>query len=82
MSVALDASSLQHYSSGVFDPFFGCSKTDLDHAVLMVGYGVEPAGIFSSEKPYWWIKNSWGSSWGINGFFKIKRGSGTCGINT
>lgn len=79
LSVALDAELLQFYHKGVFDPIF-CSKTSLDHAVLMVGFGTEK-DLFRT-KPYWKIKNSWGPKWGENGYFRIYRGAGTCGINT
>lgn len=75
MSVALNASRLMHYKKGIFDPkLFKCS-THMNHAVLMVGFGKEKG------KDYWTIKNSWGEKWGENGYFRIKRGSGTCGIN-
>ena len=48
----------------------------LDHAVLLVGWGVE------GDKPYWTVKNSWATKWGEDGYFRILRGKGTCGINT
>ena len=76
LSVGLDASGIQFYRSGVFDPWF-CDAGSLNHAVLMVGYGQS-----ALKKDYWTIKNSWGSKWGESGYFRIKRGSGTCGINT
>lgn len=79
LSVALDASLLQFYHKGVYNPIF-CSKTELDHAVLMVGFGTEKD--FFRTKPYWKIKNSWGPKWGEKGYFRIYRGAGTCGINT
>lgn len=80
ISVALDARWLQLYTGGVYDPPL-CSKTALDHAVLLVGYGTEEGtGIFSKGKDYWLVKNSWTEKWGDAGYFKIARGNNTCGI--
>jgi len=75
LSVGMNAASLQFYRSGVFNPFF-CNGKELDHAVLLVGFGTD------GKNPYWEVKNSWGTKWGEDGYFRIKRGSGKCGINT
>ncbi len=54
LSVALNAELLQFYHKGVFDPI-ACDPSNLDHAVLMVGWGVDNS-VFE-KKPYWIIKN-------------------------
>lgn len=74
LSVALDATYLQFYKKGISAPIF-CSKKTLNHAVLMTGYGVDNGTAF------WNVKNSWGATWGENGYFRMKRGVGMCGIN-
>lgn len=63
------------YKSGVYTTD-SCKNgpDDVNHAVLAVGYGVEN-GI-----PYWILKNSWGTTWGDNGYFKMERGKNLCGI--
>ena len=75
LAVALNADPLQSYSSGILDKTSSaCPSSGINHAVTMVGYGTD-------SKPYWIIKNSWGKYWGESGYFRIRRGNGTCGIN-
>jgi cathepsin L len=77
-SVCIDASnwSFQLYSSGIYDEP-ACSSSSLDHAVGCVGYGSE------NGVNYWIIRNSWGTSWGEEGYMRlIKDKNNECGTAT
>jgi len=78
LSVAVEADMWQFYWGGVF--YLPCG-TDLDHAVLVTGYGTE-TDIFFQKMPFWTVKNSWGEDWGSSGYIYVERGNGKCGINT
>jgi len=71
------------YGGGVMDDPACCDAAydsncvyNLNHAILVVGYGHE------SGQDYWLIKNSWGSRWGDNGYIKLKKGTGHCGVGS
>ena len=76
LAIALNADPLQTYSSGILDlTSTKCPSSGINHAVTLVGYGS------TSSLDYWIVKNSWGKSWGEQGYFRIRRGNGTCGVN-
>jgi len=62
------------YGGEIFDDCTVPEGAKHDHGVTVVGYGNE------NGLDYWLIKNSWGKNWGKEGFMKLKRGVGMCGI--
>lgn len=65
----------KYYSKGILNEKY-CG-TDLDHVILLTGMNDE------GRNPYWTVKNSWGTGWGMKGFanIAITDGDGVCGIN-
>merc|ERR1740128_196993 len=76
---------LRPYSEGVYHHDFALDKLHsgefnpfelTNHAVLITGYGT------LDGVKFWNVKNSWGTDWGNNGFFKIQRGNDECAIES
>ena len=70
LSVCVDASDWGGYTGGIKTT---CGHST-DHCVQLVGYGSE-GGV-----DYWKVRNSWGSSFGENGFIRLKIGGNLCNI--
>lgn len=63
-----------HYKSGVYSHQTGSMLGG--HAIKIIGYGTE------NNTPYWLVQNSWTTTWGDGGYFKIRRGTDECGIES
>ena len=89
IAIEADTRTFQLYSQGIYSDFEGCngnsktkgvnSQPNIDHAVVLVGYGTE------NGQDYYILRNSWGNTWGENGYQRISRGTqygpfGMCGV--
>lgn len=86
MAVAFEVyNDFMNYKSGVYhhtglqDRFNPFEITN--HAVLLVGYGTDMRDP-SMPQDYWLVKNSWGTGWGEEGYFRIRRGTDECSIES
>ncbi len=81
IAIQADSRSFQLYTSGVYDDP-KCYTGQLDHAVNLVGYGHDT----TSGKDFYYLRNSWGTDYGENGYVRIARNSvasstvGVCGL--
>ncbi|ACZ63497.1 cathepsin [Pieris rapae granulovirus Wuhan] len=72
ISMAVDIIDVIDYKEGITDI---CENMNgLNHAVLLVGYGVH------NNIPYWIMKNSWGEEWGEKGYLRVQRNINSCGL--
>ncbi len=77
LPTVINATPLKDYTGGIIDLSpSDCPESGINHYVTLVGYGSEDG------KDYWIVRNCWGINWGEDGYFRIKRGEQTCGINT
>jgi C1A family cysteine protease len=72
LSVCVDASEWSSYSSGVF--MASECTTSIDHCVDAVGYNT------GANPPYWIIRNSWGTDWGMSGYMYLQYGADACAV--
>jgi cathepsin H len=83
------ASDFRHYAHGVYDSYNVTTNTtncksspqDVNHAVVAVGLGITEATEDAPAQPYYIVRNSWGTSWGMEGYFWMLRGKNLCGVS-
>uniref|UniRef100_A0A7S3BM85 Cysteine protease n=2 Tax=Prasinoderma singulare TaxID=676789 RepID=A0A7S3BM85_9VIRI len=68
VSISVAASKWFGYSGGIYDDADACGY-EVDHLVQLVGYGTDQ----DSGTDYWIVRNSWGQSWGEQGYIRLKR---------
>ena len=94
VSVAYQVTSdFRFYANGVYDSYNATTNTtnclddnqSVNHAVVAVGYGMtqpkNPKDEDFKSQPYYIIRNSWSTAWGMEGYFWILRGKNLCGIS-
>jgi len=75
LSICVDAEYWQDYSSGVMTAWDCAWVNELDHCVELVGYQTT-----GQPTPFWIVRNSWGTDWGIDGYIWLAMGDNTCGM--
>jgi len=71
LSICVDATTWQTYTSGIITKNCG---TQIDHCVQIVGWGQQ------GSVNYWEVRNSWGTTWGEDGFIRVEIGKNLCAI--
>ncbi|XP_053575860.1 uncharacterized protein LOC128665146 [Bombina bombina] len=66
------------YSDGIYD---GKCAEEVNHAIIIVGYGTEEGEDEAKNEEYWIIRNSWGKEWGEGGYGRVKRNAQQCKID-
>merc|ERR1711879_766231 len=75
ISICVDSSGFDDYTGGVITyEECGGENYQIDHCIQLVGFN------WKAEKPYWIVKNSWSTSWGLNGYAYLEYGKNTCGV--
>ncbi len=67
LSISVAAEPWMMYDSGVFTGCGYSGNIDMDHAVLLTGYGSDSR----SGKKFWNVRNSWGGTWGEKGYIRL-----------
>merc|ERR1719497_83754 len=68
--------SFMSYKSGVYKKHFWEFLPEGGHAVKIIGWGTE------AGQDFWLVANSWGTTWGLEGYFKMARGINACGMES
>jgi len=91
VSIAYQVShDFRFYQHGVYDSYNATTNTtmcnntshDVNHAVVAIGLGTTAISKYGKGGiPYYIVRNSWGTEWGMEGHFWMKRGENLCGVS-
>ena len=70
VAISVDASTFRDYETGVYDGCDYAKNIEINHAVVLEGYGTD-----EQFGDFWLVRNSWGTTYGENGYIKLKRDS-------
>jgi len=76
ISICVNAGAWDDYTGGVMTAS-GCggmAYDDIDHCVQLVGFNA------TASTPYWIVRNSWATDWGMSGYIHLEYGKNTCGL--
>jgi len=76
LSICVDAEAWQDYESGVMTAKQCCHECNLDHCVQLIGYDS------NATIPYYIVRNSWGTDWGMKGYILLEMGKNTCDLTS
>jgi len=74
LSICLDAANWQNYKSGTMTKMQCAFINFIDHCVQLVGYNT------TATPPYWLVRNSWNTDWGLDGYIHLEMGHNSCGL--
>jgi cathepsin F len=74
LSICVDAANWQDYSSGVMTAWECAWIVQLDHCVQLIGYDL------TASTPFYYVRNSWGTDWGSDGYILLEANANTCGL--
>jgi len=78
-SICVNAANWGTYTGGVLTEAAcgGMAANNIDHCVQLTGYNAAPV---DGSAPYWIVRNSWATDWGVNGYIYLAFGENTCGL--
>ena len=73
IAIAANCDEFMSYGGGVLSDSCGDQESDIDHAIIAVGYNLKPTG--PNAVPYYIVRNSWGTGWGESGYVRMAIGT-------
>ena len=74
IACGIDADPVENYTGGIVNT----TSNNINHIISVVGWDVDPM----TNTEFWIVRNSWGTYWGEDGWFRVQTGLNSLGIET